>query len=109
MHDSLTLLYEAQSIVTTPTRLIVNIAAAAVANTVHWTVPQNLFRKPETHAHLEEHMTFRTFGLHGIQRMQQDLAAAQAEPHLNMAVIISQVRERTPIQIAGIVAVFRNW
>ena len=30
------------------------MAAAAAANRVHWTVPQNLFRKPETHAHLEK-------------------------------------------------------
>ena len=38
-----------------PTRLTVNIAAVAAANKVHWTVPQNLLRKPETHAHLEKH------------------------------------------------------
>ena len=31
------------------------------------------------------------------------------ESYLNMAVTISQVRERTPIQIQGIVTVFRNW
>lgn len=39
---------------TAPTRLIVNIAAVAAANKVHWTVPKNLFRKPETQAHLEK-------------------------------------------------------
>ena len=41
---------------TTPTRLTVNIAAVAAANTDHCKVPQNLFRKPETHAHLEKQM-----------------------------------------------------
>lgn len=35
------------------TTLRVNMAAAAAANRVHWMVPDNLFRKPETHAHLE--------------------------------------------------------
>lgn len=33
---------------------MVNMAAVAVANTAHCKVPQNLFRKPETHAHLEK-------------------------------------------------------
>ncbi|TNN80032.1 hypothetical protein EYF80_009681 [Liparis tanakae] len=41
--------------------------------------------------------------------MHHDHAAARAEAHLNMAVIISQVRERTPIQMEGMVTVFRNW
>lgn len=40
-----------------PTTLRVNIAAVAAANTVHWTVPQNLFRKPDTQAHLERDRT----------------------------------------------------
>lgn len=31
------------------------------------------------------------------------------ESYLNMDVTISQVRERTPIQIQGMVTVFRNW
>lgn len=35
------------------TRLTANIEAAAPANTVHWTVPQNLLKKPDTQAHLE--------------------------------------------------------
>lgn len=41
---------------TAPTRLRVNIAAVAAANTVHWVVLQNLLRKPETQAHLEKRM-----------------------------------------------------
>lgn len=38
-----------------PTRLTVNMAAVAAANTVHWTVPQNLLKNPEAQAHLWEH------------------------------------------------------
>lgn len=31
------------------------------------------------------------------------------ESYLNMDVTISQVRERTPIQMLGMVTAFRNW
>lgn len=55
----MTQLYNMKPIITVcpgaPTRLTVNIAAVAAANKVHWTVPQNLLRKPETHANLEKH------------------------------------------------------
>ncbi len=117
-HVSFTIWSSAITLFTTaPTKLILNIATEAAANTVHWTDLQNLVRKPETHAHLEKHMDVvlklafskKRSLKNAIQNPTHTHTHTHGETYLNMDVTISQVRERTPIQIQGIVTVFRNW
>lgn len=51
------------------------MAAAAAANSVHWTVPHNLFRKPETQAHLQH-----SGSSEGITRTRVKGAVGSAQP-----------------------------
>lgn len=97
------------------TRLMANIETAAAAITAHWIVLQRRRNTPLTQAHLEHmhmHKQSKTFILPERHLMdivsQQTIGKLSPNTHLNMAVMISHVRDSTPIQILGTVTVFRK-
>lgn len=75
-------------------------------------VPDSLFRKPETQAHLQ-HRGSLTSTQESVTSSNTQLPTFNSEArkkcNLNMDVTISQVSERTPIQTKGRVTVFRSW